>query len=233
MQTGQSCKSPHNLHHGCRHVSTANQKHSLHTVPCPLPGTTFFGESLDETASFVVLSAAADHGICHWDTAEAYPVPPSPETHGLSEAILGAWLQGRPREKFRVTTKVSGPGSSGWLRGGPERLDGANITAALEGSLRRLRTDYVDLLLLHWPDRRGAALPCPACNTQLEHAHACAHASRYCTLSCQLAVLSVIPHELKPASRRQQCCMNLCNASCTPERIVVLQVCAQLWRHRV
>jgi aryl-alcohol dehydrogenase-like predicted oxidoreductase len=74
---------------------------------------------------------------------------------GQSEAILGAWMQQqpRPRSDFVIATKVAGPGGMDWLRGGPQQLDGPNITAALDASLARLQTDHVDLLQLHWPDR--------------------------------------------------------------------------------
>ena len=79
----------------------------------------------------------------------------TPALQGQSEAILGAWLQRqpRPRSDFVVATKVAGPGGMDWLRGGPQQLDGPNITAALDASLARLQTDHVDLLQLHWPDR--------------------------------------------------------------------------------
>lgn len=80
---------------------------------------------------------------------------------GRSEEILGAWLRRQPRGRgaFIVATKVAGPGGMDWLRGGPAKLDGANITAALDASLTRLGTDYVDLLQLHWPDRCTAPAP--------------------------------------------------------------------------
>ena len=112
-----------------------------------------FGELLDNNSAMQMLCTAADYGIRAWDTAEMYPVPQRQCTQGQSEELLGAWLAQQPRDRHFVTTKVAGPGSMDWLRGGPIRLDGANIRSAIEGSLRRLRTDYVDCLLLHWPDR--------------------------------------------------------------------------------
>ncbi len=83
------------------------------------------------------------------------PPSTSPHLQGRSEEILGAWLRRQPRgrDAFIVATKVAGPGGMNWLRGGPAKLDGANIAAALDASLARLGTDYVDLLQLHWPDR--------------------------------------------------------------------------------
>lgn len=119
-------------------------------------GTMLFGESTPPAEAERLLGLAADAGVNCFDTAEMYPVPQAAATQGRSEEVLGAWLRRqrlRPRCDLVVATKVSGPGGMGWLRGGPARLDGANITAALDASLRRLGTDYVDLLQLHWPDR--------------------------------------------------------------------------------
>lgn len=114
-----------------------------------------FGEALDAPASHRLLATALDAGITAFDTAEMYPVPPTAATSGASERILGAWLatSPAPRDALTIITKVAGPGAMPWLRGGPARLDGAALTAALEGSLTRLGVDCVDCLLLHWPDR--------------------------------------------------------------------------------
>src|SRR5690606_18248288 len=88
------------------------------------------------------------------DTAEMYPVPARAETSGETERIVGNWLARQPREQRVIATKVAGPARSlEWIRGGPLALDRANIRAAVEGSLRRLRTDYIDLYQLHWPAR--------------------------------------------------------------------------------
>ena len=62
-------------------------------------------------------------------------------------------MHGQRRQDHIVCTKVAGPGAMDWLRGGPASMDGKNITEAIDGSLRRLQTDYIDLVLLHWPDR--------------------------------------------------------------------------------
>ena len=114
-----------------------------------------FGEALDAPTSHRLLSAAVDHGVTAFDVAEMYPVPPRAATAGASERTLGAWLASSPlpRDAVTIITKVAGPGDMEWLRGGPSVLDGAALTAALDGSLGRLGVDCVDCLLLHWPDR--------------------------------------------------------------------------------
>ena len=154
-----------NTHRHC--IDSGKRFHGTSTVqsrPCGA-GTMLHGELLSEHEALNLCSAAAEHGIVQWDTAEMYPVPQRAATQGASESLLGKWLQGRKRDVQSVTTKVAGPGGMEWLRGGPEQLDGENICAAVEGSLRRLRTDYVDTLLLHWPDR-------------------CAHCARHATRTC-------------------------------------------------
>lgn len=112
-----------------------------------------FGESTSEREAHLLLSAAAEGGVNFFDSAEMYPVPQRAETQGRSEAVLGAWLRGRRRDNYVVATKVAGPGGMDWLRGGPASADGANIAAAIDGSLARLGVDCIDLLQLHWPDR--------------------------------------------------------------------------------
>ncbi|MBK1643323.1 NADP(H)-dependent aldo-keto reductase [Thiocapsa imhoffii] len=118
-------------------------------------GTMTFGEQNDEADAHAQLDRALDAGINFLDTAEMYPVPPRAETMGRTEEFIGTWLQARGcRDRVVLATKVAGPGS--WLphlRGGHARLDRPNIEAALAGSLKRLRTDYLDLYQLHWPDR--------------------------------------------------------------------------------
>jgi aryl-alcohol dehydrogenase-like predicted oxidoreductase len=114
-----------------------------------------FGEQNTEAEAHLQLDRALAAGINLIDTAEMYPVPPRAETQGRTESYIGSWLAARGgRDRLIIATKVAGPGDwINWLRGGGHRLDRRNIEVALEASLRRLRTDYVDLYQLHWPDR--------------------------------------------------------------------------------
>ena len=118
-------------------------------------GTMTFGAQADEKTSFAILDRAYDAGIDFYDTAEMYPVPPKLEYAGLTEEIFGRWMQTKDRDSLIVATKVVGP-SHIWMkavqRAGKTGLDRHHIVRALEGSLRRLQTDYVDLYQTHWPD---------------------------------------------------------------------------------
>lgn len=120
-------------------------------------GTMTFGEQSNERDAFAQLDAAIDAGINFIDTAEMYSVPPRAETQGSTETIIGRWLASRGhRDKVVLASKVAGPGRD-WLpyiRGGGNRLDRANIVAAVDDSLRRLQTDVIDLYQLHWPERQ-------------------------------------------------------------------------------
>jgi len=118
-------------------------------------GTMTWGEQNTEAEGHQQLDYALDHGINLIDAAEIYPVPPSEKTHGATEAIIGTWLKARGcREKVILASKVAGPADwLPYLRGGQARLDRKNMTAALDASLKRLGTDYLDLYQLHWPDR--------------------------------------------------------------------------------
>lgn len=117
-------------------------------------GTMTFGEQNSEAEAHEQLDYAFAQGINFIDTAELYPVPPKAETCARTESIVGAWLARQPRDRVVLATKVAGPSRGmGWIRGGPKALDDANIRAALEGSLKRLRTDHIDLYQLHWPER--------------------------------------------------------------------------------
>jgi aryl-alcohol dehydrogenase-like predicted oxidoreductase len=122
-------------------------------------GTMTFGSMADEAASLAILDRAFDAGVDFVDAAETYPVPPDPKWAGRTEEILGKWLATKPRDAVVVATKVAGP-SGGWfqapVRAGRTALDRHSIERALEASLRRLGTDYVDLYQTHWPD---AGLP--------------------------------------------------------------------------
>ncbi|GDY14436.1 oxidoreductase [Planctomycetota bacterium] len=121
-------------------------------------GTMTWGEQNTEAEAHAQLDAAVALGVNLVDAAEMYPVPPRAETQGDTERFLGTWLA-KPgnRAKVLVATKAAGPVRQAHqpkhLRGGETRHDRANLTAALDDSLRRLRTDYVDLYQLHWPDR--------------------------------------------------------------------------------
>jgi aryl-alcohol dehydrogenase-like predicted oxidoreductase len=123
-------------------------------VPDICLGTMTFGEQTDEADAHAQLDYALEHGVNFIDTAEMYAVPARAETSGLSESIVGRWLQRQKREKIIVATKVAGPARSlEWIRSGPLSMDRANIRAAVDGSLQRLQTDYIDLYQLHWPER--------------------------------------------------------------------------------
>ncbi len=118
-------------------------------------GTMTFGLQSDEKTSFAIMNRAVEAGIDFFDTAEMYPVPPSAEKFGITEEIVGRWLQTQKREHIILATKVTGPGH-GWfrppIRGGFTALDRRQIHRACEDSLRRLHTDYIDLYQTHWPD---------------------------------------------------------------------------------
>ncbi|CAM5495032.1 aldo/keto reductase [Frigidibacter mobilis] len=115
-------------------------------------GTMTWGSQTDEAGGHAQMDMALDHGVDFWDTAEMYPVNPVlAETVGNTEAIIGSWFAARGRRADVVlATKIAGKG--GKARGG-EEISPASIRRALEGSLTRLRTDYVDLYQFHWPNR--------------------------------------------------------------------------------
>ncbi len=122
-------------------------------------GTMTWGQQNTEAQAHEQLDYALAQGINFIDTAEMYPVPPRAETQGRTEAYIGSWLAARGRrDDVVIATKVAGPADRngiGYIRPAPVRLDKRNIREAIEGSLRRLRTDYIDLYQLHWPDRRA------------------------------------------------------------------------------
>ena len=118
-------------------------------------GTMTFGQQNSEAEAHQQLDRAIDAGINLIDTAEMYPVPPMVQTQGRTEEYIGTWLQRRGcRERVILATKVVGPADwLSYMRRGKLALDRKNIEAALDDSLRRLRTDFIDLYQLHWPDR--------------------------------------------------------------------------------
>jgi len=118
-------------------------------------GTMTFGEQNTETDAHNQLDVAIERGINFIDTAEVYPVMPRAETQGATERYVGSWLKksGR-RTSLVLATKVVGPNASmAWIRDGKSNFDARNIEVAIDGSLRRLQTDYIDLYQLHWPSR--------------------------------------------------------------------------------
>jgi aryl-alcohol dehydrogenase-like predicted oxidoreductase len=118
-------------------------------------GTMTFGNQADEKTSFRILDMAYDAGVDFYDTAEMYPVPPDVKYVGATEEIVGRWMKTKSRDALIIASKVAGP-SHVWieapLRGGKTGLDRHHIMRAVEGSLRRLDTDYIDLYQTHWPD---------------------------------------------------------------------------------
>jgi aryl-alcohol dehydrogenase-like predicted oxidoreductase len=119
-------------------------------------GTMTFGQQNSEADGHAQMDYAVDRGITIFDAAELYPIPPKPETQGRTEAIIGTWLASRKaRDKVMIATKAIGRTKMNWLR--KERIPGrqsrAQLTDALAGSLKRLKTDYIDVYQLHWPDR--------------------------------------------------------------------------------
>lgn len=118
-------------------------------------GTMTFGKKCGKKTSFEILDKAYAAGVNFFDTAEVYPVPPSAETYGITEEIFGKWMRGKSRDSIILATKVAGA-ANGWfvppVRHGLTAIDAFHITTAIEGSLRRLKTDYIDLYQVHWPD---------------------------------------------------------------------------------
>lgn len=116
-------------------------------------GTMTFGEQNSERDAHAQLDLAIARGVNFIDTAEMYPVPPRGETVHRTESYIGSWLKQQQRDQLIVATKITGPARGfTWIRNSP-RIDRAHLTAAIDGSLRRLQTDYVDLYQIHWPDR--------------------------------------------------------------------------------
>ena len=119
-------------------------------------GTMTFGEQNSEAEGHAQMDYALDRGINIFDAAEIYPIPPKPETQGRTEAIIGTWLAARKvRDKVLIATKVAGRGKMVWLRKNETatRQSPGQIVEAVEASLKRLKTDHIDLYQLHWPDR--------------------------------------------------------------------------------
>lgn len=120
-------------------------------------GTMSFGAHVNQATSFDIMDKSLDLGINFFDTAELYSVPVSKETYGLTEEIIGRWMEKRKkRSEIILATKIAGPmriPGGDYIREGNSHFDKKNIQEACEQSLKRLKTDYIDLYQLHWPDR--------------------------------------------------------------------------------
>ena len=116
-------------------------------------GTMTWGEQNSQKDAFEQMNYAVDQGINFFDTAELYAIPPNKKTYGKTEEIIGNWFkQKNNREKIVLATKISGPGLS-WIRDGGLQYTEKNIKKAIDDSLKRLKTDFIDLYQLHWPER--------------------------------------------------------------------------------
>ena len=117
-------------------------------------GTMSFGEQNTEKDAHEQLTFALDHGVNFIDTAEMYAIPPKESTQGLTEKYIGSWVKKNlNRDKYIIATKVAGPGME-YIRGGTN-LSKEHVTQAIDASLKRLNTDYIDLYQVHWPERKS------------------------------------------------------------------------------
>lgn len=127
------------------------------TVPLICLGTMTYGEQNTQDDGFAQMDYALERGINFFDTAEIYAIPPRAETYGATEVIVGNWMKERGnRDKITLASKVAGRSPMTWARDNGEgpRVNKANIDEAIQKSLKRLQTDYIDLYQIHWPDRR-------------------------------------------------------------------------------
>ena len=116
-------------------------------------GTMTWGTQNTEKDAFEQMDYSITKGINFFDTAELYSVPPNSDSYGKTEVMIGNWFEKRKnRDKIILATKVAGPGCN-WIRGGGNNFDEKTIGKAIDGSLKRLKTDYIDLYQLHWPER--------------------------------------------------------------------------------
>ena len=116
-------------------------------------GTMTWGTQNTEKDAFEQMDYSLSKGVNFFDTAELYSVPPNSDSYGKTETMIGNWFEKRKnREKIILATKVAGPGCN-WIRGGRNNFDEKTIGEAIDGSLKRLKTDYIDLYQLHWPER--------------------------------------------------------------------------------
>ncbi len=121
-------------------------------------GSMTWGQQNTREQAFEQMDYALSQGVNFFDTAELYSIPPQADTYGRTEEIIGEWLQSRKaREQIILTSKIAGPGEE-WIphiRGGKTRYNRVDISLALDASLKRLQTDYIDLYQLHWPQRQS------------------------------------------------------------------------------
>ena len=116
-------------------------------------GTMTWGEQNTQSEAFEQMNYSLENGVNFWDTAELYAVPPKAETYGHTETIIGNWFEEtKKRKDIVLASKVGGP-SRKYMRNGENSFTGKNLEDALHGSLKRLKTDYIDLYQLHWPER--------------------------------------------------------------------------------
>lgn len=120
-------------------------------------GTMTWGQQNTRDQAFQQMDYALEQGVNFFDTAELYSIPPKTETYGSTESIIGEWLAARGnRDQIILASKIAGPGED-WIphiREGKTRFDKANLDIAINESLKRLQTDYIDLYQLHWPERK-------------------------------------------------------------------------------
>ena len=116
-------------------------------------GTMTWGRQNTQAEGFQQMDYAFEQGINFFDTAEMYAIPPTAETYGSTETIIGNWFaRNKNRQQVILASKIAGPGLP-WIRDGHSVIDKNNIMTAVDSSLRRLQTDYIDLYQLHWPNR--------------------------------------------------------------------------------
>ena len=117
-------------------------------------GTMTWGQQNTMEEGHEQMDYALDKGVNFFDAAELYPIPPKAETQGKTEECIGSWFKKTGnREKVILATKVAGRSPMSWFRGEGTKLDRENIETAVDASLERLQTEYIDLYQLHWPDR--------------------------------------------------------------------------------
>ena len=118
-------------------------------------GTMTWGEQNTFEEGYEQMDYAVDHGVNFFDTAELYPIPPKPDTQGRTEECIGNWFKKTgKRDEIILASKVAGRAPMNWFRGEGTLLDRENIESAIDSSLARLQTDFIDVYQLHWPDRR-------------------------------------------------------------------------------